>query len=293
MRTVRGTTGALREFMARLLPGERDDGADDALAGTSRVLQAGTLARLGLARQPFHDQTAPEALFADDVIRMQLDALRGQLDRGDMIPLLKGEAGSGKTSLLIQLMTGASAAHHFFVVRGQPTLTAERTVVDMLRVLVRPVPEEPGQCFRELARQLHSIVADDCPAVLVVDCADAIPDRELNHLLAAHDSLGRALRGRFRILLAADPSFELRIANLESRQIAAGQILGMNVRPLQRARIGPYLHHRLEQAGLAGPLPLDDEDLDQIAATVEHLPRPIEAAAAGLLNRRYAAAENA
>ena len=289
MRPVSGS-GTLREFMARLMPGERSDSDEIATFGepTSRELRAGTLTQLGLTEQPFHDHAAPEALFADDAIRMQIDALRGQLARGEMIPLLKGEPGSGKTSLLIQLMSGSADSHHFFIIRGQRKLTAERAVSDMLRILVRPVPDDPGECFRELARRLQGVATEDAPAVLVIDRADALPDRELNHLLAVHDSLERALHGHFRILLAADPEFELRIGNLQSRQIDAGQILAMNMRPLQRPRIGPYLEHRLRQAGLAGPLPLEEADLDRIAAEAEPLPRPVEAAAAGLLNRRHA-----
>ena len=283
------TSGTLRDLMARLLPGERSDPDEAALFGepTSRELRAATLTRLGLTEQPFHDHAAPDALFADDAIRMQIDALRGQLARGEMIPLLKGEPGSGKTSLLIQLMAGSADSHHFFIVRGQRNLTAQRAVIDMLRILVRPVPDDAGQCFRELARRLRSIATEEAPAVLVIDRADALPDIELNHLLAVHDSLDRALGGRFRILLAADPDFELRIGNLQSRQIDAGQILAMNMRPLQRPRIGPYLEHRLRQAGMVGPLPLEAADLDRIAAEAEPLPRPVEAAAAELLNRRH------
>jgi DamX protein len=157
----------------------------------------------------------------------------------------------------------------------------------MLRVLVRPVPEDLSECFRELARQLRSVVADGCPAVLVIDDADALGDEELNHLLAAHDSLKTALGGRFRILLAASSRFELRVANLQSRQLDAGRIVATAVRPMQRQRIGPYIEQRLRAAGLESELPLDDDDLDRIAEAGEGLPRAIEAATAGLLNQRF------
>ena len=283
-----GSTRSLRDLVARLLPGEDDtlDLAEAAFDG-NRTLDANTLLALGLERQPFPEQTAPEALFVDHAVEMQVNALADQLRSGEMVPLLKGEAGSGKTSLLIQLMTRHARDYHFFVVRGEASLTAQRTIIDMLRVLVRPVPEDLSECFRELARQLRSVVADDCPAVLVIDDADALGDDELNHLLAAHDSLKAALGGRFRILLAASSRFELRIANLQSRQIDAGRIVATAVRPMQRARVGPYMLQRLEAAGLDGESPLDGEDLDRIAEAGEGLPRVLEAAAASLLNQRF------
>lgn len=283
-----GTGRSLRDLVARLLPGEDDtlDLAEAAFDG-NRSLDASALRALGLERQPFPEQTAPGALFVDHAVEMQVNALADQLRSGEMVPLLKGEAGSGKTSLLIQLMTQHARDYHFFVVRGESSLTAERTIVDMLRVLVRPVPEDLSECFRELARQLRSVVTDGCPAVLVIDDADALGDDELNHLLAAHDSLKAALGGRFRILLAASSRFELRINNLQSRQLDAGRIVATAVRPMQRQRTGPYMQKRLQAAGLEGELPFDDDDLDRIAEAGQGLPRALEAAAASLLNQRF------
>lgn len=283
-----GTGRSIRDLVARLLPGDTAElDLAEAAADGDRSLDPGALFTIGLEHQPFAEQTAPSALFVDDAVEMQVNALADQLRSGEMIPLLKGEAGSGKTSLLIHLMTRHAQDYHFFVVRGESSLTAERTIVDMLRVLVRPVPEDLSECFRELARQLRTVVADGAPAVLVIDDADALDDDELNHLLAAHDSLKAALGGRFRILLAASSRFELRVTNLQSRQIDAGRIVATAVRPMQRQRVGPYIHQRLSAAGLEGESPFDEEDLDRIAEAGEGLPRAVEAAAASLLNQRF------
>jgi DamX protein len=282
------TGRSIRDLVSRLLPGEADElDLAEAAADGNRDLDPGALRAIGLERQPFAEQTAPSGLFVDNAVEMQVNALADQLRSGEMVPLLKGEAGSGKTSLLIHLMTRHAQDYHFFVVRGESSLTAERTIIDMLRVLVRPVPEDLSECFRELARQLRSIVADGAPAVLVIDDADALSDDELNHLLAAHDSLKAALGGRFRILLAASSRFELRIGNLQSRQIDAGRIVATAVRPMQRQRVGPYMQQRLHAAGLEGASPLDEDDLDRIAEAGEGLPRGLEAAAASLLNERF------
>lgn len=280
------TASTLRELLARLRPG--GDTGDDARldASGSRALDPGVLHRLGLERQPFRDNARADELFVDDAVEMQLNMLAQQLRQGDMLPILKGEHGSGKTSLLIQLMARAGDDCHFFVARGEAELTAERVIIDMLRVLVRPVPDDVRECFRELARHLRHMVGDGRPAALVVDDAHLLSDRELGYLLMAHDSLRNALGGHFRLLLAADPAIELRLPSLRSQHLDSGQVSAANVRPLGPRRIGPYLQHRLAAAGYRGPSPFDDDALERIHAAGQGLPRGIEAAAAAELNER-------
>lgn len=280
------TTSTLRDFVDRLRPGA-SDGPPPA-DGTTRTLDPGVLTALGLKQQPFRDQATAEELFADDAIEMNLNMLTEQMRTGAMLPVLKGEPGSGKTSLLIQLMARAQDECQFFVCRAEQGLTAERIITDMLRLLTRPVPHDTAECFRELARRLRTTASDEQPAALVIDDAHVLSDRELGHVLTAYDSLRKALQGRFRLLLAADPALELRLPQLQSDQIDAGQVFAANVRPLARARIGPYLHWRLRVAGARhSDMPFDEDLLDRIAAASEALPRSIEAAATAELNARW------
>lgn len=262
----------------------RNPEAEPSPQPTNRRLGRNALSALGLERQPFQDRAAAEELFVDDAIEMQLNTLGEHLRSGEMLPLVKGEPGSGKTSLLILLMTRSNDEFHYFVARGRPEMRAERVIVDMLRLLVRPVPDEPRECFRELARRLRALVADGRPAALVIDDADALADDQLNNLLAAHDSLRMALGGRFRLLLAAQPAIELRLPRLDSEHFRSGRVSTTPVRPLARPRVGPYLQQRLRAAGLARAAPLDEAALDRIAEHGSGLPRAIEAAAAAELN---------
>jgi len=266
----------------------RDGGADAPVSrGTSRTIGAQASWMLGLERQPFCDHASPRELFQDDAIAMQLNALAQQLAEATMLPILRGEPGSGKTSLLIQLMAQTGQDYHYFVARGEERLAAERVVVDMLRVLVRPVPARASECFRELAHRLRVLVGDGRPAVLVVDDADAIADQELERLLAVYDKLRTAVDGRFRLLLAADATIEPRLARLHSQQLDSGQVFTSNIRPLNRNRIPGYLSHRLAMAGYDGPLPLDDETLDALARDAMPLPREVERGAAEAINARW------
>jgi len=280
------TRGKVRRALGRFLGRAAAVAAEDP-ASASRTVSERACWLLGLDRQPFRDNAAPHELFADEAITMQLDALLGQLRDGTMLPLLRGEPGSGKTSMLIQLMARPSEHYHFFVVRGSAGLTAERVVIDMLRVLVRPVPDKSSECFRELVRQLRSLVQDGRPAVLVVDDGDAIGDAELERLLQVQDRLRDAVAGGFRMLLAVDPALDLRIPRLSSKQLDAGQVFTANIRPYNRARIEQYIAHRLATAGYSGSLPFSEEELDAIASEAEGLPRSVETAAAARINTNW------
>lgn len=275
---------ALREALGRL---RGDAYPDDLLAHGRRTLAQATLDHLGLREQPFSDHTAPEHLFVDDAIRMQINMLAEHLRSGEVLPVLKGEPGSGRTSVLIRLMTEHAEAMHFFIARGGRRINARRIVVDMLRMLVRPVPDDPGACYRDLAQRLRALTADGKPAVLVIDDADQMPDGELDNLLALHDGLRRVLRGRFRTLLTAEPAIEMRLSGLESEQIGTGQLVTTDIRPITRGRVAPYLEHRLRTAGLGTPSPFADGDLDRIHAAAGGLPRDVEIAAAADLDARF------
>jgi len=276
------TAATIRDLVSRL----RGEPARDAtpVQPTTRRLDPSAMERLDLDVQPFRDNTTAESMFVDDAVEMQINMLDRQLVEGEMLPVLKGEPGSGKTSLLILLMSRSNDRFHFFVARGHVELLAEQVMTDMLRLFTRETPGAKQRAFRELARHLRRLVADDCPAVLVVDDADAIPDAQLNNLLAMHDSLAPALGGRFRILLATGADFEPRLARLESDQLRSGRVMATAVRPMARPRITAYLEQRLRAAGFAGEFPFGDRALDRIATRGGSLPRDIEAAAAAELN---------
>jgi len=274
--------GTIRELVSRL----RGETAREATPAqpTTRHLDPSAMARLDLEVQPFRDDTSADSMFVDDAVEMQINMLNRQLEEGEMLPVLKGEPGSGKTSLLILLMSRSNDLFHFFVARGHEDLLAEQVMTDMLRLFTREPPGARQQTFRELARHLRHLVADDCPAVLVVDDADALADSQLNNLLAMRDSLAPALGGCFRILLAAGADFEPRLARLHSDQLRSGRVMATAVRPMARARIASYLEQRLRAAGFAGEFPFGDRALDRISERGGSLPRDIEAAAAAELN---------
>jgi type II secretory pathway predicted ATPase ExeA len=158
----------------------------------------------------------------------------------------------------------------------------------MVRLVTRPVPDDTAECFRELARRLRTMVSDEQPAALVIDDAHILADRDLGHVLTAYDSLRKALHGRFRLLLAADPALELRLPQLRSEQLDAVQVLDACIRLFGRAVIAAYLDWRLQTAGgRPSDIPFDAALLDRIAAASEALPRSVEAAAAAELNARW------
>jgi len=285
MAMLERASDTLRDALQRLR-GERSEPTDLTAPRTTRLGNA-ALRSLGLERQPFGDESNGDRLYIDDAIRMQLNILTQQLTTGEVLPLLKGESGSGKTSVLIRLMLEQNTNMHFFVARGYPELTAYRITLDILRVLVRPIPSDPQLCYRELTRRLRKLVRSGEPAVLVIDDADAMPDRELQHLLTLHDSLRKYLDGAFRTLLAGEPGLEGRLAALDSRQLAGGHMIATDVRPLPRARLSHYLVHRLHTAGYTGESPFSDSDLDRILAASGGLPGPTEIAATTLLESRY------
>ncbi|MEM7294138.1 MAG: hypothetical protein AAF420_12195, partial [Pseudomonadota bacterium] len=85
---------------------------------SAAILNDEALRALGLAAQPFCDRPSGHEYFFDPVMQMQLNMLQHNLKFSDMIQVLKGERGSGKTALIIQMLANANDEFQIFVARG-------------------------------------------------------------------------------------------------------------------------------------------------------------------------------
>ena len=102
---------------------------------------------------------------------MQLNMLQHNLKFSDMLQVLKGDAGSGKTAIVIQMLANASEEFQIFVARGKPSLTAVQTINGMLKIFQQPVPESIDTSIELLTNHLKIRLEKSLSSVLIVENA--------------------------------------------------------------------------------------------------------------------------
>lgn len=241
---------------------------------------------LGLHTQPFCEQPDGQEYFSDAVMKMQLNMLQHNLRFSDMLQILKGDAGSGKTALVIQMLSRANDELQIFIVRGKATLTAPQILLGMLKIFQLPIPDATQTCLELLIDHLKIRLEKNCSSVLIVENAHAISVDTLNQLLAYTDHINEVLDGELRILLVADPVIESILPKLTSAQLRAGKVFISSVRALDRQRTREYLEYRLQQAGFIGDLPFNDKQLRNLYDNTDGIPQQLDTVAASMLNQQ-------
>jgi DamX protein len=252
----------------------------------SSELSDQALQALNLHTQPFCDRPAGHEYFSDPVIQMQLNMLQHNLKFSDMLQILKGDAGCGKTALVVQMLANANDDFQIFVARGEPSLTALQVLTGMLSVFQQHIPQDTETCLEILTGHLKIRLEKNLSSVLIIEDAHEIAVESLNQVFAYTDKINETLEGELRILLVADTEIESILPELTSNQLREGRFFISNVRTLDLKRTGSYLKYRLQKAGFKGKPPFDGKQLSALFKNTDGIPQQVDAFAAGILNRQ-------
>ena len=244
------------------------------------------LQALELHSQPFCDRPAGHEYFSDPVIQMQLNMLQHNLRFSDMLQILKGEAGCGKTAMVVQMLANAKDDFQIFVARGKPSLTAAQVLTGMLNIFQQLTPDDVEACLELLTGHLKIRLEKNLSSVLVIEDAHEIEIESLNQLFAYTDRINETLEGELRILLVADSKIDSILPELTCKQMLEGRFFISNVRTLDLERTGLYLEHRLQKAGFRGKPPFNSKQLSDLYNYTDGIPQKVDAFAAGILNRQ-------
>lgn len=242
------------------------------------VLNEQVMHALDLHTQPFCEQASGRKYFTDTVMQMQLN----------MLQVLKGDTGSGKTALVIQMLSKANDEFQIFIVRGKASLTAPEILTGMLKIFQQPAPNDLGSCLSLLIKHLKIRLEKNLSSVLIVENAHAISVDSLNQLLAYTDTINQALDGELRILLVADPVIGSILPKLNSKQLREGKVFISSVRVLDRQRTREYIEYRLQQAGFQGAFPFSDKQLNKLYESTDGIPQKLDTVATDMLNQQMA-----
>ncbi len=218
-------------------------------------LEPAYLSRWGLAEAPFAP-TADDRFFYLDAGRAErLDMLAHLARYGDLVLLVEGAPGAGKTSLMRRFMEKAEADWRLCQVDAHPMLHADALLRHVATGFgLHPLPDDPPALQEALYAHLAGMAKRDLVPILVIDDAHDLPEDALEavfHLADAESASGRLVR----IILFADPQIERLLQAPSLRGLRERITHTLDIPPLGEEQVAEYLRHRLRAAGFKGESP--------------------------------------
>jgi general secretion pathway protein A len=241
-----------------------------------------------LREQPFGVTPDPRYMFASTAHREVLSSILYGVQAGLGFIALTGPPGTGKTTILFEVMRRLSETHRIaFLFQTVPT------PADLLRGLlvelgVKSAKGNLAQMQAQLNDILVSQFAKGKPLVLVIDEA-----QNLNHsvleavrMLSNFETAGHKL---MHVILAGQPQLDERLALPSMLQLRQRISIFGRLRPLTATEIQAYIHHRLCIAGYDSFTPLFTRSaMTMIARYSEGMPRNINNICFNALSCAYA-----
>ena len=234
------------------------------------------LQALALERSPFEEGPAGEFFFATPALTQRLDLLHHLIQLSDLLIVVSGPSGAGKTSFLGKVLEGAGNHWRPCPITAVGTLGVRALLERIMGGLDVPdrgtLDDEPESRLRRLAAHLEKLAAQGDLATVVVDDAGLLEDDalELVTQLAMRSSSLRA-----RIVLAGDGALVERVLAIAARDGAKDLVHLVELPNLTEEQTGDYLHTRLGVAGMSGDSPFSPEAVTRIRRESNGIPRAI------------------
>ncbi|GAB6112247.1 XrtA/PEP-CTERM system-associated ATPase [Desulfomicrobium salsuginis] len=246
----------------------------------------------GLREKPFDLLPNPDFLYPSRAHKRALTYLtHGIRERAGFI-LLTGEVGSGKTTLIRNMIRSQ--------LRDSVLAKVFNTRVDSLQLLAQINADfglaTDGKDKSTLLRELNDFLVEQYarrrPAVLIIDEAQNLSAgileevRMLSNLETDRDKL-------LQIILVGQPELRDILARGELLQLRQRIQINCHLQPLNAAEVREYIQFRLEKAGNRDALVLSDDAVSAIAAYTRGVPRLVNILCDYIMIDAFSARNNA
>ncbi len=233
----------------------------------------------GLKQDPFSIAPDPRYLVMSERHREALAHLLYGIRGGGGFVLLSGEIGAGKTTIcrcfLEQIPEQCRVAYIF-----NPKLT----VGDLLKTICREFhievqhegigPATIKDYLDPLNEYLLQSHAKGERNVLIIDEAQNLTPHVLEQLRLL-TNLETSERKLLQVILIGQPELREVLARPELEQLAQRVIARFHLGTLNEAETRQYIQHRMQVAGLRGPLPFSNQAIQRIHEITRGVPRRV------------------
>ena len=247
---------------------------DDETGAVSAMHETDYVGALHLHCLPFSTEVDDTFFFADPGLTKRLDQLQHLTQFGGMVLIVEGESGSGRTTMLRQLIMHAS--NSWRVCHLQPADIREPLALIRQLALHFGLNEsaDPHELQTLLADYWQVIEQVSQVPVVIVDDADQVPAAVLKQLLNLGASAAETVK-YLRIVLFGAPGLTGRFAEAAQYEGASSLIHTLVIHPFDEAQTDAYVMYRLAVAGYSGDSPFSPMEIRAIHKSAAGLPARI------------------
>lgn len=230
------------------------------------------LQHYGFREKPFK-LTHDPAYYYGEAHQVPLNELCYSIEERHGLAVLLGEAGTGKTTLLLRLLR--SFSRHLTGVFLSDIAVGEASLIrQVARALL--IPFKPQDSTDTVAQYLDIFlrgqVTSGKTVVVLVDEAQGLTDGqfdELRHLTNLEHKGGKLVE----IVIAGLPSLERKFATPDMESLSQRAVVRCWVEPMDMPHTRAYIRHRLDVVGAPNPEMFSEESAERIHHSSLGIPR--------------------
>ncbi|MCK4866251.1 MAG: AAA family ATPase, partial [Gammaproteobacteria bacterium] len=238
-------------------------------------VEPGYLAAYGLTEAPFSLQQDDRFLYLSSELREQLGLLKHYTQYGNLLLIVTGERGVGKSSLKQRFINTAQEEWQICEIQSHTMMDASLLLKQIAHGFnITEPPLEPSALFEVLSTQLDHMRQASYVPILIIDDAHELPQDALQSLLYLaenHSDQQTALR----IILFCEPEIEIMLDDPAIHSLRERVTHSMEISSLDETETAEYMRHRLAVAGLDGTSPFTPALVHKIFKASEGIPAKI------------------
>lgn len=207
------------------------------------------LGHFGLEREPFNEYAEGIAFFQDALISQRLGMLQHFSRYSDLMLLVTGEYGAGKSTLKRHFSAQLDNDIQVSQVIASSTMDRESLLLALGKGFgMPPILDGDQEAF---IKQLKSLLGREEAGLLIIDDAHLLPTDTLLYVMELAEIRGQ--QGKLlRVLLFAEPRIEQLLAEPVLAKLGERISHTLDIPAMEMERCEAYIQHRLASAGYQG-----------------------------------------